>query len=80
MDKTGRNGLRVGDIFSPNFEEKYNALVEKHKQMLRRYDDFEYDRTELEGPWMEAIETLKSLTAVDSEHYINNAMKEGKKA
>ena len=79
MDKTGRNGLRVGDIFSPNFEEKYAALVEKHKQMLRRYEDFTYDLSELEGPWMEAIATLKELTAVDSEHYINNAMKEGKK-
>lgn len=79
MDKTGRNGLRVGDIFSPNFEEKYTTLVEKHKQMLRRYEDFTYDLSELEGPWMEAIATLKELTAVDSEHYINNAMKEGKK-
>ncbi|PWL24330.1 MAG: adenylosuccinate synthase [Fluviicola sp. XM-24bin1] len=79
MDKTGRNGLRVGDIFSPKFKEKYDALVEKHKQMLRRYDDFEYDLSELEGPWLAAIESLKELTAVDSEQYINNAMKEGKK-
>ncbi|MCR9173766.1 MAG: adenylosuccinate synthase [bacterium] len=79
MDKTGRNGLRVGDIFSPNFMDKYNALVEKHKQMLRRYEDFEYDLSELEGPWLAAIDSLRELTAVDSEHYINNAMKEGKK-
>jgi len=79
MDKTGRNGLRVGDIFSPNFKEKYDTLVEKHKQMLRRYEDFEYDLSELEGPWLAAIESLKELTAVDSEHYINNAMKDGKK-
>ena len=79
MDKTGRNGLRVGDIFSPNFKDKYNALVEKHKQMLQRYQDFEYDLSELEKPWLEAIESLKELKAVDSELYINKVMKEGKK-
>ena len=79
MDKTGRNGLRVGDIFSPKFKEKYDALVEKHKQMLRRYDDFEYNLSEKEGPWLKAIESLKELTTVDSEQYINEAMKAGKK-
>ena len=79
MDKTGRNGLRVGDIYSPNFKEKYNALVEKHKQMLKRYEDFTYDLTELEGPWLAAIELLKELKAVDSEQYINEALKSGKK-
>ena len=40
MDKTGRNALRVGDIYSPKFEEKYNQIVEKHKEMLRRYEGF----------------------------------------
>lgn len=79
MDKTGRNGLRVGDIYSPKFEEKYKALVEKHKQMLKRYEDFTYDLSELEGPWMTAIEQLKELEAVDSEQYINDAIKVGKK-
>ena len=79
MDKTGRNGLRVGDIYSPNFKEKYKALVEKHKQMLKRYKDFNYDLSELEGPWMAAIELLKELEAVDSEQYINDAIKAGKK-
>ena len=79
MDKTGRNGLRVGDIYSPNFKGKYKALVEKHKQMLKRYKDFNYDLSELEGPWMAAIELLKELEAVDSEQYINDAIKAGKK-
>ena len=79
MDKTGRNGLRVGDIFSPNFEEKYSVLVEKHKAMLQRYPEFEYDLSELESPWMAAVEELKQLTAVDSEHYLNEAIKAGKK-
>jgi len=79
MDKTGRNGLRVGDVFSPRFQEKYNALVEKHKAMLARYPEFKYDISEYEGPWMEAIKTLKELKAVDSEQYINDAIKAGKK-
>jgi adenylosuccinate synthase len=79
MDKTGRNGLRVGDIFLPSFKDKYNALVEKHLNMLKHYEGFEYNLAELEGPWMEGIEVLKGLTAVDSEHYLNDAMKAGKK-
>jgi adenylosuccinate synthase len=79
MDKTGRNGLRVGDIFMANFKEKYDALVEKHIGILSHYKDFEYNLAELEGPWMEGIEVLKKLTAVDSEHYLDQAFKAGKK-
>lgn len=79
MDKTGRNGLRVGDIFLPSFKQKYDALVEKHIGMLKHYEGFEYNLAELEGPWMEGIEVLRSLTAVDSEHYIDSALKAGKK-
>jgi adenylosuccinate synthase len=79
MDKTGRNGLRVGDIFMANFKEKYDALVEKHIGILSHYKDFEYNLAELEGPWMEGIEVLKNLTAVDSEHYLDQAFKADKK-
>lgn len=79
MDKTGRNGLRVGDIFSPKFEEKYTTLVNKHKDMLKHFPDFEYDLTELEGPWLQAVAELKELKAIDSEQFINDAMKAGKK-
>lgn len=79
MDKTGRNGLRVGDIFLPTFKEKYDALVEKHVGMLSHYPGFEYNLKELEGPWMEGIEILRNLTAVDSEHYLDHALKAGKK-
>lgn len=79
MDKTGRNGLRVGDIISPNFIEKYDALVEKHLGILKHYDDFTFDLAELEKPWFEGIEVLRNLVIVDSEHYINDAIKQGKK-
>ena len=79
MDKTGRNGLRVGDIFSPNFKEKYDNLVEKHMGILKHYEGFEYNLSELEIEWFDGIETLKTLKAVDSEHYLNDALKSGKK-
>ncbi|ASS47838.1 MAG: adenylosuccinate synthase [Candidatus Fluviicola riflensis] len=79
MDKTGRNGLRVGDIFLPTFKQKYDALVEKHIGMLKHYEGFEYNLAELEGPWMEGIEILRGLKAVDSEHYLDQALRAGKK-
>lgn len=79
MDKTGRNGLRVGDIFAPNFMEKYQVLVGKHKGMLKHYEDFEYDLNALEAEFFDGINLLKSLTCVDSEQFINNALKVGKR-
>lgn len=79
MDKTGRNGLRVGDIYLSNFREKYEALVEKHLNMLKHYEGFEYNLDELEGPWMDSLMILKEITAVDSEQYLNEAMRSGKK-
>lgn len=78
MDKTGRNGIRVGDIFSSNFKEKYDNLVNKHKEILKHHEGFEYDIEELEPAFFEGIELLKTLTAIDSEHFINKALKEGK--
>jgi adenylosuccinate synthase len=79
MDKTGRNGIRVGDIFAPNFAEKYAAMVEKHKGILKHTPDFTYNLEELEGPFFKGIELLKKFTCIDSEIYLNNALKEGKK-
>ena len=78
MDKTGRNGLRVGDIFSPNFKEKYATLVEKHEGILKHHEGFTYNLAELEGPFFEGIELLRSFTCIDSEQYLNKAIKEGK--
>jgi adenylosuccinate synthase len=79
MDKTGRNGLRVGDIFSPKFKEMYDALVEKHIGILKHHEGFTYDLAELEKPWFVGLELLKSIPAVDSEQYLNDALKSGKK-
>ncbi len=77
MDKTGRNGLRVGDLFHANFKEKYQKLVEKHKGILK-FHNFSYNLEELEPSFFEAIEKMKTLNVIDSEHYINKLMKEGK--
>jgi len=78
MDKTGRNGLRIGDIESPDFKDKYIQLVEKHKQLLA-FHNFEYNLNELEPTWFEAIEFLKQLSFIDSEQYLHQAMAQGKK-
>ncbi len=77
MDKTGRNGLRVGDLELHDFQQRYDALVAKHVELLKQFD-FEYDFKEEEEKWMNSLETLKELTFVDSEHYLSKAMKEGK--
>lgn len=78
MDKTGRNGLRIGDIETNEFREKYDTLVEKHKQLLS-FHNFEYNLSELEPTWFEAIEYLKQLQFIDTEHYINESIKKGKR-
>ena len=78
MDKTGRNGLRIGDILSENFNEKYNTLVEKHKKMLSHFQ-FEYSLEEMEAAWFEGIEVLKTLEFIDSENYLHKAIREDKK-
>jgi adenylosuccinate synthase len=78
MDKTGRNGLRVGDIDSPDFRAKYDKLVAKHRELLR-FLDADTDPSTLEGPWFEGIETLRTLTRIDSEHYVNEALMKGKR-
>jgi adenylosuccinate synthase len=77
MDKTGRNGLRMGDSLAPNFKDKYTALQEKHKTILGDYDYAEL-LAELEAKWFEAMEFMAKFTLIDSEHYINNAMNDGK--
>ena len=78
MDKTGRNGLRVGDISLPKFKEKYTALKNKHIQLLNFYD-YSYSLEELENQWFKSLEILKKFKHIDSEHYINQQIKAGKK-
>ena len=77
MDKTGRNGLRVGDILADNFKSIYSRVKEKHLNLLKIYD-FEYSLEEIEKTWFEAIDFVKTLNLIDSEYYLNNALSNGK--
>jgi len=79
MDKTGRNGCRIGDLESENWPAKYKNLTKKHLKMLDFYDvNLDFDLETLESEFFKAIEVLRSLTFIDSEEYINNAMENGK--
>ncbi len=77
MDKTGRNGLRVGDI-ELNFQEKYNLLKNKHQELLGMYND-KYENSEEEKLWFGSIETLKEFRFIDSEFLVNEYLQSGKK-
>lgn len=78
MDKTGRNGLRVGDVLTQDFSERYNTLKNKHILFLKQFD-FNYDRNQNETKWFEAIEFLKTFCLIDGEYYINQYLQESKK-
>ncbi|GAA3622212.1 adenylosuccinate synthase [Flavivirga jejuensis] len=79
MDKTGRNGIRVGDLELSDWKERYRALANKHESMISFYNvDIEYDLAELEIEFFKAIDVLKSLKFIDSEEYIYQAQKSGK--
>ena len=79
MDKTGRNGIRVGDLELDDWKKRYRNLANKHEAMIDFYDaKIEYDLQELENEFFEAVETLKTLTFIDSEEYLHQAQKDGK--
>ena len=79
MDKTGRNGLRVGDLELDTWKEKYRALADKHEAMIAFYNvDIQYNLAELEAEFFTALKTLKSLQFIDSEEYVFQAQKSGK--
>jgi adenylosuccinate synthase len=77
MDKTGRNGLRVGDIFAADFKTKYSSLVEKHKKLLD-FHKYEFNLAPMENDWFAGIEFLKGFNIIDSEHFINEQLAAGK--
>ncbi|MBK5283988.1 MAG: adenylosuccinate synthase [Bacteroidia bacterium] len=78
MDKTGRNGLRAGDIESKDFLSRYKALTEKHAELLS-FMNYESEDAEGEKEFFEGVELLRSLRLVDSEIVLNQYLKEGKK-
>ena len=79
MDKTGRNGIRVGDLELETFKQKYKSLAKKHVAMIDFYDvEIQYDLDEMEIEFFESIKKLKKLTFIDSEEYLNQVIKSGK--
>ena len=78
MDKTGRNGLRVGDLLDKNFTTAYIKLRLKHQRLLDNFN-FHEDITAWEEEFFEAAEILKGMNIVNGEYFINNKIKEGKK-
>ncbi len=76
MDKTGRNGIRVGDIESPEWITKYRQLADKHCTLINFHQaSIEYDLDALEKDFFEAIDLLKSLKFIDSEAFLHDALK-----
>ncbi len=78
MDKTGRNGLRVGDLLDKNFTTQYIKLRMKHQRLLDSFG-FNDDISEWEEEFFEGIEFMRSLKIVNGEYFINEKIREGKK-
>jgi len=80
MDKTGRNGIRIGDIIDDSWQIKYNNLKEKHLKLISNFNQkVELSLDLLEAEFFEGIECIKSFKLIESENYLNNAIIEGKK-
>lgn len=79
MDKTGRNGLRVGDLEASDFKDRYRILKEKHLGLLKIYPSLDFPLEEEESKWFDSLQSLRRLAFVDGEYYINDHLKQGKK-
>jgi adenylosuccinate synthase len=77
MDKTGRNGIRVGDILAPDFEERFYALKSKHLVFLQQFD-YKYHPDQDQDKWMQAIDYLRQFKLIDAEYYINDCLQKEK--
>ncbi len=78
MDKTGRNGLKIGDIELKNFKNLYTKLKDKHLKIIEFYD-YSEDLKLIESEWFESINYIKTLNFIDSEHFLNNSISQNKK-
>ncbi|MDR2843204.1 MAG: adenylosuccinate synthase [Candidatus Symbiothrix sp.] len=76
-DKVSRNGLRIGDL-DYNFEEKYKRAIARHEALLHQLH-YEYDLASLEKEWLAGLESIRRFRRIDSDHFINKALNEGKK-
>ena len=80
MDKTGRNGLRIGDLELDGWEDKLNTLTNKHLNLINNFNvDIDFDINKLIEEFTNSINFIKSLRFIDSEHYLNESINSGKK-
>ncbi len=80
MDKTGRNGIRVGDIISSDWKEKYASLLTKHLNLLKNFKNLpDYDLKLMEKAFFQGVELLKKFKLIDSEQYLYEEILKGKK-
>ena len=78
MDKTGRNGLRTGDLERTDWKERYDILVKKHERLLSLYSQV-IPWKEAEAEWLDAIDRMRAMKLVDSEHFLDQALRDGKR-
>ena len=78
MDKTGRNGIRVGNLMQ-DFDRKYQHLRDKHLRLADQYPAVDFDLAAEEEKWMASLENLRSLKKVDAEYYFHEALQNGQK-
>lgn len=79
-DKVSRNGLRVGDTLAPDFRSRYEAARQRHLSAMAALGVTEHPSlADLEAKWFEAVDYLREYDLIDSEHYVNNALRQGKK-
>lgn len=79
MDRTGRNGLRVGDINRSDFKERYNRLKAKHLAILTSLPKVDFDLEAEEKKWFDSMEALRAIPQVSSEYFVNKCIKYGKR-
>ena len=78
MDKTGRNGLRVGNLLDKSFTTDYIKLRMKHQRLLDNFN-FQEDINAWEEEFFEAMEFLREFKIVNGEYFINEKIQKGQR-
>lgn len=85
-DRTARHGLRMGDVLSPDFKERFYAQKLQHQNYIESYhcdpqvykiEDMSLDA--YEKVWFEGLEYISDIPLIDSEIFLNESLKAGKK-
>ena len=79
MDKTGRNGIRTGDIHLAGFDQRYQTLKKKHLHLISLFPEIEFNLAEEEERWMASLDALRQIPQVDGEYYLHDALQSGKR-